>query len=58
MTSECLPGRPPGKVDLRDVYGGEDGTRESRHSGPVFPLLRYGPAGSSTMARNADRAAL
>ena len=30
--------------------------RESRHSGQVIPLLRYGPARSSTSAGNADRA--
>ena len=41
-----LPKRRPGR------------TRESRHPGPVFPPSRYGPAGSSTMARNADRAVL
>ena len=29
---------------------------ESRHSRPVFPLSRYGPAGSSTTAGSADRA--
>ena len=32
--------------------------RESRHSDPVFPLSRHGPAGSSTTAGNADRAVL
>ena len=34
------------------------GTRESRNSNPVFPLLRHGPAGSSPAAGNADRAVL
>jgi len=34
------------------------GCGESRHSGPVFPLSRHGPAGSSTLAGNADRAVL
>ena len=32
--------------------------RESRHSTPISPLLWLGPAGSSTTAENADRAAL
>ena len=34
------------------------GARESRHSFPFFPLSRYGPAGSSPTAGNADRAVL
>lgn len=37
---------------LRATGGGAD----SRHSSTFFPLSRYGLAGSSTMARNADRA--
>jgi len=32
--------------------------QEAGHSSPVFPLSRYGPAGSSTTGGNADRAAL
>ena len=44
-----LPG-PSAKVARR--------ARESRHSGPIFPLSRHGPAGSNPTAGNADRAAL
>ena len=46
------------EVVCRDLSGEARWTQESRHLGPVFPLSRYGPAGSSATTRNADRAVL
>ena len=42
----------------RTAYSRKRESADSRHSRPTFPLSRYGPAGSSTAAENADRAVL
>ena len=54
--------RPSWKEGERSAFGGlaeaAARARESRHSNPVFPLSRHGPAQSGTPSGNADRAVL
>ena len=50
--------RRAGEARLRNLRRRGGRGWESRHSSPVFPLSRHGPAESSPMAGNADRAVL